>query len=165
MRLDNKGSSSISLIAVMLLVFLFIIFPLITVVYENYYTGIISREIVGCIDTSMASVFGDINLESTTGEHIDYGASSQARFSDALKKNLSLNEELEADDKGFSKISITEFEVIPKLGKDPTALENVDRETIHIKLIVYFKPIFISFSDDDMREKTIHYDYKVPIDN
>lgn len=165
MRLDNKGSSSISLIAVMLLIFIFIIFPLITVVYENYYTGIISREIVGCIDTSMASVFGDIELESTYGEHIDYGSSSQERFTDAIKENLSLNEELEADDKGFTKISITEFNVIPKFGKDPATLENVDRETIHLKLIVYFKPIFISFADDEMRKIGIHYDYKVPIDN
>lgn len=165
MSLNKKGSSSISLIAIMLLIFLFIIFPLITVVYENYYTGIISREIVGCIDTSMVSVFGDINLESSNGDYIDYGASSEVRFTDSLKDNLSLNDKLEADNKGFSKISITEFKVLSKLAKDPTTLESVERETIHIRLIVYFKPIFISFADDDIREMTIHYDYKVPIDN
>lgn len=163
--MGKKGSSSISLIAVMLVIILFIIFPLMTVVYENYYIGIISREIAESIDASMSGVFGDINVETSNSEFVDYGIAAKDQFASILKDNLKLDDNLEADGRGFEKITIMEFQTVPKSGKDPISNENVDREIIHIRLKVFFHPIFIAFEDDVMKEVIIHYDYKVPIDN
>lgn len=163
--MGKRGSSSISLIAVMLVIILFIIFPLMTVVYENYYIGIISREIVESIDASMSGVFGDVNLEASNREFIDYGIAAKDQFASKLKDNLALDDNLEADGRGFEKITLMEFQTVQKSCKDPISNEILDREIIHIRLKVFFHPIFIAFDDDEMKEVIIHYDYKVPIDN
>lgn len=162
--MNNKGNGSISIIIMMMTLILLIVLPLISLVFENYYISIISREIVDASYSAISSAFDSIDVGSSTNESLSFELDLERKFNNYLEYNLLLSDEENSRVDKFEKLEILEFSNLSIGDYDPTNSSFIERDTIHIIIQIQFEPIFLMSSVDENRIVDIHFDYEVPID-
>lgn len=165
MIMNSEGNGSISLIIIMMFILVTIVLPLTSIVFENYYVSIISREIVDASYSSMSSTFDSINIGRSSRKKLEHGTEIEDKFKEFLKYNLSLDDELKSQNEKFLELEIIRFSNLSSGEIDLLSGEIMKRQTIHIEMRAFFKAMFLMSDVDDKRTVDIHFDYELPIDN
>lgn len=163
--MNNKGNGSISIIISMMFIILFIVLPLTSMVFENYYVSIVSREIIDASYSSMSSTFDSINISRSTKDKLDYDLDIEARFKEFLKYNLVLNESMQSQNEKFQNLEIVNFSNMHRGTVDKMSGLTMNRQSIHLEMRVEFEPMFLMSRVGEKKTVDIHFDYEVPIDN
>jgi len=163
--MKNKGNGSISIIIIMMFIILFIVLPITSMVFENYYVSIVSREIVDASYSSMSSTFDGINISRSTKDKLDYDLDIEASFKEFLKYNLVLDESMQSQNEKFQNLEIVNFSNLYKGTVDRISGLTMNRQSIHMEMRIEFEPMFIMSNVGGKKTVDIHFDYEVPIDN
>lgn len=163
--MNNKGNSSISAIILMMLIMLLIILPIVSMVFENYYISIITREVVDASYSAMTSSFDNINIGISTRNRLSYSFDIEENFLEFLKINLNLSKDFETSNQRFKELEIIEFTNLYLGEADEINGSVARRDTIHILMRIKFESMFLMLSSSEERIVNIHFDYEVPIDN
>lgn len=163
--MKNRGNGSISILIVMMIMMFFIVLPLISIVFENYYISIISREIVDASNASISATFDSIDIAKSTKYRLDYDLDTESKFKEFLIYNLVLDDSLKSQNGKFLGLEVTEFSNVFAGEKDPLSSIRMDKQTIHVTIKLDFEPMFLMTSIRKKQTVDIHFDYEIPIDN
>lgn len=162
---NRRGNGSISIIVIMMLIMLFLVLPLVSMIYENYYVSIITREVVDASYSAISSTFDSINVGNSTKNKLVYDSSARSKFESFLKFNLILDENSSFQNEKFSNLEIVSFKSLYAGDVDDISLKRLDNQIIHINMKLKFNSMFLFLEKNSERVVDIHFDFEVPIDN
>jgi len=170
----NQKGDLISDVLLFAFILVFVIFPVVSVVFEKYIAILKGQQIQDAIDITNTAVYNSLNLHATSIATIDFNNEEALNiYKELLAENLKLKSDLTPTPDSIAEDTVVIEELNLYIGNFPTSCsggKSITRPTIHAVATVPVRPslyraVLLRLMGKEFVELRVHVDTELPLNN